>query len=1130
MSTSVLVSTFSPFPTLALSVPAETSFADLYELLAERYPTLPLHSQAADLVLSPTSGALPEPSTPLSSLLDDDVDEHSLVSLRLVPRLRGGKGGFGSQLRAAGGRMSSQKTSNNDSCRDLSGRRLSTIKEAKKLAEYIETEPLRKKAQQEAQRAKLEALEKKLGMGPDGSIDPLAGKKRRLEDTEYIEQSKDIVENVKSAVSVAMLKKKKKAKKNPSPPAEASSSGAVATTVAAASAAAEKVLETATAMKDQVLESSPVAAAAAAAPGKKRRLDDTEYIEQSKDIVKNVKSAVAVAMLQKNDQVAATVAAASVAAEKVLETATTLKDRVVESSPVEPIAAAATAVANASAPSLLTLGSVSLLVGLVTTALAQIVGPHNSSLSFKVNSGGNDNYFLRDNTTSAQLLLTSANSTSAARRLVVALPAGNSGALTYFLPKDADAGTNTNATLNVTLVEGSVRSATADYFNVGVQADLRFDRNATLGVTIIGAVRAMRDYVEGNGVMHEIFNYTLASYNDTSLRLHRRWINTTSPTSSAYNGADLYLTVPAGSAARLAVTPGNNGTWTPPTVDVLVPAAGGTVRVAVVTNETSLVGLGTERLFLPESTNRSRALQTALQGLADGQSDAAQQVSFLTYENKFTAGGWRFLTYFGRDSMIALRLLMPTLTSEAIEAALGAVIERANSTGALCHEETIGTYCPLSLTYVRSLLIMGVSEITLHSSVNMQNDRSDLGNQPFYDYKMIDTDLLLLPAMSHYFLELPQGSDRAAQFLARNATLQNGTYAEILNRTIHYNLARAMPFARSPTPSRLIGLRPGEPVGNWRDSNEGLGYGLYPFDVNSALVPASLRATEALLRAGVLGSGFGGLDAGEVAEVAEVWEREAPGMFEVRVGRGVAEERLRRFVRRANLSEALLKSTNSSAGAQEADVSFYALSLKEDGTPVEVLNSDMGFNLVYGANVSRAFLEHVVDALQPYPRGLLTDVGIVVANPAYDSNATMIDVLNRAAYHGTVIWSFQQGLMAAGLARQLALCPSNNSTDASNVDTYPTPARPPSWCADAPFVQSLRAAQSRLWTAIRGAQSEIYTEVWSYAFDNATGTFGVADLASLSPTGTESDAIQLWSYGFLGLLDPATGGNGTRAV
>lgn len=50
--------------------------------------------------------------------------------------------------------------------------------------------------------------------------------------------------------------------------------------------------------------------------------------------------------------------------------------------------------------------------------------------------------------------------------------------------------------------------------------------------------------------------------------------------------------------------------------------------------------------------------------------------------------------------------------------------------------------------------------------------------------------------------------------------------------------------------------------------------------------------------------------------------------------------------------------------------------------------------------------------------------------------------------------------------------------------------------------------------------SDIYSEVWSYSFDNSTNEFSVADLASLSPDGTESDAIQLWSYGFLGLLNP----------
>jgi hypothetical protein len=132
--TTVLVSSFPPFPTLALSVPDDITLENLHAVLLARYPFLP---STADLRLSPVSGLCPdEAATTLSSILgardiDDGVD-HSLVSLRLVPRMRGGKGGFGSQLRAAGGRMSSQKTNNNDSCRDLSGRRLSTIKEAKK--------------------------------------------------------------------------------------------------------------------------------------------------------------------------------------------------------------------------------------------------------------------------------------------------------------------------------------------------------------------------------------------------------------------------------------------------------------------------------------------------------------------------------------------------------------------------------------------------------------------------------------------------------------------------------------------------------------------------------------------------------------------------------------------------------------------------------------------------------------------------------------------------------------------------------------------------------------------------------------------------------------------------------------
>ncbi|KAI9512966.1 telomere stability and silencing-domain-containing protein [Russula earlei] len=238
-STTVLVSSFPPFPTLALSVPEETTLEDLHAVLLARYPFLPAAAAGADLRLCPVSGGPPfaadgtaaAATTTLSSILGPRQQQqqqhaHPLVSLRLVPRMRGGKGGFGSQLRAAGGRMSSQKTSNNDSCRDLSGRRLSTIKEAKKLAEYLEQEPARKKATVEAQRAKLEALERKLGIdgdagpGSSSSADPtqVAGRKHRFDDNEYLEQSRELVDNVKTAVTAGLLKKRKKAKKDQSAP------------------------------------------------------------------------------------------------------------------------------------------------------------------------------------------------------------------------------------------------------------------------------------------------------------------------------------------------------------------------------------------------------------------------------------------------------------------------------------------------------------------------------------------------------------------------------------------------------------------------------------------------------------------------------------------------------------------------------------------------------------------------------------------------------------------------------------------------------------------------------------------------------------------------------------------------
>ncbi|KAE8243799.1 hypothetical protein A4X13_0g6945 [Tilletia indica] len=265
---SVLLEAFEPLPrTLALSLPSEATTADILAGIQEAlHDNGDLHSCYLTSSTSPGQFLNPD-SRPLSHRNNDDGD---LVILRIHPRLLGGKGGFGSMLRAAGGKMSAKQGQNNtDSCRDLNGRRLSVMKEAKALATYIENEPARLKALNDAQQKKYAKLERMLGRTPRAAGDfeeaarrladaeekgeedlsaeegddvgegsskdttstkRLAGpsrtttttastptvagvkRKERLEDREYVEQSREIVDNVRNAVAAAMMKKRKKAK------------------------------------------------------------------------------------------------------------------------------------------------------------------------------------------------------------------------------------------------------------------------------------------------------------------------------------------------------------------------------------------------------------------------------------------------------------------------------------------------------------------------------------------------------------------------------------------------------------------------------------------------------------------------------------------------------------------------------------------------------------------------------------------------------------------------------------------------------------------------------------------------------------------------------------------------------
>ncbi|KAM9314584.1 splicing regulator SDE2 isoform 2-T2 [Pholidichthys leucotaenia] len=113
----------------------------------------------------------------------NDPLHHGAV-YHLEPRLCGGKGGFGSMLRALGAQI--EKTTNREACRDLSGRRLRDVNHEKEMAEW-----LKKQADREAEKEqrRLERLHRKL-----------AEPKHQFTDAEYQRQCHDMSERLEDSV------------------------------------------------------------------------------------------------------------------------------------------------------------------------------------------------------------------------------------------------------------------------------------------------------------------------------------------------------------------------------------------------------------------------------------------------------------------------------------------------------------------------------------------------------------------------------------------------------------------------------------------------------------------------------------------------------------------------------------------------------------------------------------------------------------------------------------------------------------------------------------------------------------------------------------------------------------------
>jgi hypothetical protein len=341
---------------------------------------------------------------------------------------------------------------------------------------------------------------------------------------------------------------------------------------------------------------------------------------------------------------------------------------------------------------------------------------------------------------------------------------------------------------------------------------------------------------------------------------------------------------------------------------------------------------------------------------------------------------------------------------------------------------------------------------------------------------------------------------KKASFFPENSNL---TYADLALTNAEKIMMTSAPFAGSgnQTMDNLIDLKDGQIVGEWRDSTYGIGGGRIPYDVNTALVPAALRAIAALSRAGYFTTHP---EWNQTADTyAQVWEDSTQQFFEVRIPVADAKARISTYIQESSFNG------TDQANTLDSDVVFHALSLEGNNnlSQVQVMNSDDCFRhfLINSTNQTQltSFINSTANNIRrTFPAGLMTDVGMLVANPAYGNSPIYAANWTTSAYHGTVVWSWQLAMMAKGFELQLSRCTSSAKPD---------------FCSDNTVYPNVVNAYNVLWDSIDANRAHLSTEVWSWTYGN--GKFDFVDLGSLPPppgsNPTESDIVQLWSLTFL---------------
>lgn len=642
-------------------------------------------------------------------------------------------------------------------------------------------------------------------------------------------------------------------------------------------------------------------------------------------------------------------------------------------------------------------------------------------VSYQLEEGQNLNAFMREGPAAAHLLLRSGNDP----RILVAFPAGNSGVGLWF---------DRTAKPVSWRLERAPAAARANMLN-GITAIASVDAPAlTIKQAVLSNVRYLRDYQAVGRFPEEV--RTTPQIDGNIIRYRRDRLD-------GAPGYELVLRVLGGRVEDSKIVAGGDGR----------------IRMEI----TALTG---DQALTPLSVNE------ILNSRAAPDPAARNALTFMSYREKFLAGSWRFNTYFGRDTLMSVRLLMPALKPAAIEAGLNSVLTRLSPDGEVAHEE-------------------GISEFAI-----LQNRAAGrTGDAAELDYKMVDDDYMLAPVMAEYLQGA--GAPRAKAYLAQSLNSEGmpgmtEAVGASLVRNLRFVLKEAAPFAAAPSTKTLIAIKEGFMAGQWRDSDEGLGRGRYAYDVNAALVPAALDAADQLLRAGLLDPYLTAEDRAAFARagaMAKVWHDRAAPFFHVEFAPDKARKHIVTYAASVGVpSEPAIKALGNSPAV------YHAIALDAAGKPVPIVHSDEGFVLLFGQPTPADLDKYVGALLRPFPAGLMTDIGLLTANPVFVDKEAQARFMS-SAYHGAGVWSWQQALFAAGLERQLARRDLPKDVRARLV-----------------------AGQSSLWRAISATRALQSSELWSWKYEG--GRYHVVPFGAGRNDVDESNAAQLWSTVYLAVRPP----------